>query len=399
MTGRGRIILKKGKAKPFWYQHPWLFEGAIKKTQGKPENGDVVDIADDMNRFVGKGFINFNSKLRVRILSWDQHEKINQSFFEKRIQAAVNLREKILNLPATTNAYRIVHSEADRLPGLTIDRYGNVLVAQFLSLGMDQRKDMIIEALRKVTGCSAVVERYATRYRQLEGLPAIDYQVHGDLADSEIIIEENGLKFHVSLEKGQKTGYYLDQRANREELVPYASGKKVLDAFCYSGGFGIYAGAKGNAKSVTFMDSSRYALGMVEKNLALNKVSSKVHLQKADLFKELPKLADQGEKYDMIYLDPPKVAPDKSSLTSGLHSLKSINAVAMRMLNPGGLLATFDCSGLISSQDFSRVLNQASQEISRPVQIVSHREASPDHPLIPSCPENSYLKMYVAVVS
>lgn len=391
-----RVIIKKGKAKPFWYHHPWVFSGAIKDIRGVVTDGEVVEVVDNDRKFLGKGFFNSQSQIRVRLLSWDRHQKIDYNFFQRQIRHAIKLREK-LQLRAQTSAYRLIHSEGDGLPGLTVDRYNNFLVAQFLSAGMDRRREMLLDILRRETGAKTIVERYPARYRSLEGLEEIDYLVHGSPPPEKIVIREYGLSFNVNLAKGQKTGFYIDQRDNRRYLTKLCSGKRVLDAFCYSGAFGIHLLATRNIDELVFMDSSSLALKLVEENLAVNKLP-RSKLLKANIFKKLSQMQQSGEFFDCIILDPPKVAPDRANLQKGLHSLRTINAIALRMLSPAGILVTCDCSGVISRNDLLRVLSEAAKDSERSFRIIDFRGAGPDHPIAPACLESSYLKMVVGVV-
>lgn len=264
---RPRAYLKKGKAKPFWHHHPWVYSGAIKNVKGKPQDGDIIAVFDDAGDFVGKGFYNSKSQIRVRLLSWDLHEKIHNEFFHRKIKQALYLRETILMMRTKSNAYRLINSEGDGLPGLTVDRYKNYLCVQFLSLGMELHRDIIIKILKQETKINNIVERYSAGYRKREGLEEIDFRYEGDEPKEDLQIKEYELKFYTSLQKGQKTGFYIDQRENRHRLTKYAYNKKILDAFCYTGSFGIYMLTKGKAAEVVFLDSSSYALELLKKIL------------------------------------------------------------------------------------------------------------------------------------
>ncbi len=397
-TKKSEITLKKGKAKPFWHQHPWVFSGAIKDVKGKPENGDVVDVLDDQRRFIGKGFYNEHSQIRVRLLSWDLHEKIDNNFFHEKIKNAIVLRHEVLNLPKRTNSYRLIHSEADGLPGLTVDVYGEFLSMQFTSLGMDQRKEMIMNTLCDMLGVDTVIERYTAGYRKLEGMKEIDHSIYGPEPPQIFEVHEYGATFLVNLVKGQKTGFYLDQRENRLEAASFGQGKKVLDAFCYTGGFGVYLSGKGGAKEVTFLDSSPLALSMAETNVSVNHCK-KANFIKADAFKKIPEMQEAGNKFDLIVLDPPKVAPDKKSLENGMQALKKLNMSAMKMLPRNGILITCDCSGDISSHKFLALLNKAAIDVGRQVKVFHSAGPGPDHPANPACLENVYLKTLFCCVT
>lgn len=396
-SNKPRVILKKGKAKPFWYHHPWIFSGAIEEIKGDPKDGDIVEVLDDENRFIARGFMNHRSQIKVRLLTWDLHEKIDGNFFRTKIHEAIFLRENILAMRSKSSAYRLIHSEGDGLPGLTVDRYNDFLCVQFLSTGMEQRKDMILDILKEKTEVEGIVERYQLGYREKEGLEEIDHVVH-DKAPEKMAITEYGLKFYVDLQKGQKTGFYLDQRENRLFLSKFGYKKRILDAFCYSGGFGIYMMGKSKPTEVVFMDSSQFALDLAQENLRMN---SSLHavFSKVDLFKELPEMATAKEKFDVIILDPPKVAPDRTSLASGEDALTSINAAAVKMLVPSGILVTCDCSGLVSQESFLKIINKAALDSGRQLKIFELAGAGPDHPINPACMENTYLKVVMAVVN
>ena len=391
------VFLKKGKAKPFWYRHPWVFSGAVKSVKGKPENGDIVEVFDHDRRFIAKGFYNDQSQIMVRLLTWDLHEKLDYKFFERQISQAVHLRDNVLALSSKTNAYRLIHSEADGLPGLTVDRYDNVLCVQLTSFGMDRRRDMIFDILQKVTKVPTIVERYSSGIRKQEGLPEIDYSVTGEKPPETLTIHEYGLNFRVSLSRGQKTGFYIDQRENRLLASKFSYNKRVLDACCYSGAFGIYMSKKGKAKEVVFLDTSKFALEIASENASLNNCSN-CSFEHKDVFNDLEKMHKDGEKFDTIVLDPPKVITSKSSLHNGLMALKSINATAMKMLTNHGILITCDCSGMISVPRFMQTINAAAMEAECEAKIIDSRSAGQDHPQNPACPENSYLKtLFVSI--
>jgi 23S rRNA (cytosine1962-C5)-methyltransferase len=394
-----RVILKKGKAKPFWHHHPWVFSGAVRDVKGNPANGDVVEVLDEANRFIGKGFIALHSQILVRLLTWDLHEKINTDFFCRKIRQAIYLRDVVLAMRSKTSAYRLVHSEGDALPGLIVDRYNQFLVVQFLSVGMDRWREVILNILKEETQAASIVERYQGGYRTREGLEEIEYAVHGTEPPEKIEISEYGLKFFVNLQRGQKTGFYLDQRENRLQASRYGYQKKALDAFCYSGGFGIYLLAKGKASEVVFMDSSAFALELAQENIQSNSVrEGKFSFCKADIFEKLPEFKASGEKFDIIILDPPKVAPDQGSLKAGLTALQTLNSTAAQILVPQGILITCDCSGLIGGDEFTRVVNKAVIDAGRNLRILELKGAGPDHPINPACLENAYLKVVVGIV-
>ncbi len=396
-SNKPRVTLKKGKAKPFWYHHPWVFSGAIQDIKGNAENGDLVDVLDYDGKFIAKGFVNHQSQIAVRLLTWDIHEKIDPDFFRKKIRDAIHLRET-LAISSRSTAYRLIHSEADGLPGFTVDKYNDFLSIQFLSIGMDMRRDLILDILQQEVKATGIVERYSPGVRQREGLPEIEYRYMIQEPPEKFTITEYGMKFEVSFKSGQKTGFYIDQRENRYKLSRFGYQRRILDAFCYSGGFGIALAAKSKVNEVIFMDSSAQALKLAEANWNLNQLTAKHSFEKADIFEKLPQMQKAGEQFDMIILDPPKVAPDASSIRSGIESLEKLNTTACMMLKPGGILATCDCSGLITNEEFLRIVGKASIESQRNIKIFDILSAGPDHPIIPSCPENSYLKVIMGIV-
>lgn len=405
-SNKPRVTLKKGKSTPLKYHHPWVFSGAIQNIKGNTEDGDLVDVLEDTGKFIAKGFINTKSQIAVRLLTWDIHEKINPDFFRRKIKEAISLREQTLAMSSFTSAYRLIHSEGDGLPGLTVDRYNDFLTVQFLSVGMDKRRDLLIEILLDETKAKGAIERYSPGSRRREGLEDVDCHSYGQEPPETLIISEYGVKFQISLKSGQKTGFYLDQRESRHKLSRLGYKKRILDGFCYTGGFGISLATKSRANEIIFMDSSASALDLAQVNWKLNEMKPTGENEhktassfiKADIFDKLPEMERAGEKFDLIILDPPKVAPDTNSLRTGMDSLEKINQIAMRMLNPNGVLVSCDCSGLISWDDFLRLINKAANEASRTIKIFDRLSAGPDHPVNPACLENTYLKTIMAMI-
>ncbi|HNZ66964.1 MAG TPA: class I SAM-dependent methyltransferase, partial [Planctomycetota bacterium] len=271
-----RIVLKKGKAKPFWNQNPWVFSGAIQEIRGgQPEDGDLVEVLDDKLNFIAKGYVSLNSSIRVRLITWQLHHKIDKNFYRDKIKEALYYRNNTLLLRTKSSAFRLIHGESDGIPGLIVDKYNDFLVAQFLTPGIERRKDMFLKILKEETRAEAIMERYSSGYRTKEGLPEIEYQIHDNATPPTVIpIKEYDLPFEVDWQRGQNTGFYLDQRENRLRLSKYANNKNVLDAFCYTGAFGIYMAVKGKAKHVTFIDNSNYVLEQAKNNAQLNKVQN-----------------------------------------------------------------------------------------------------------------------------
>lgn len=389
----GRILLKSGREKPVLNRHPWLFSGAITTVQGSPAPGDLVHVADSHGRALATAVYNPHSQIRARILSWDVQEVIDAAFWRSRLQQAM-LARQLLALEPESSAYRLVFAEADALPGLVVDRYGRYLVVQCLTLGIERRKELLVELLAELAQPLGIWERSDTDARQKEGLPPTTGLLWGSAPPTDLVITENNLQFGVQLQSGQKTGFYLDQRDNRALVCQpnFVAGKIVLNVFAYTGGFGIYALANG-AANVTHIDSSIEALEQAEKNVARNGWTRPSDSYIAgDAFDVLRHYRDTGQQFDVIILDPPKFAHSRRDLERAGRGYKDLNWLALRLLPPGGLLATFSCSGLVSADLFQKVLFGAAVDAGRNVQILYHLGHSPDHPILLTYPESAYLK-------
>ena len=395
-----KVVLKKKREKPLLQKHPWLFSGAIHHIEGDVAPGDLVQIVDSNGRFLATAYYNPKSQIQARVLSWDADEKINSGFWERRMKRAINGRSQ-LALEPESNAYRLINAEADGLPGLVVDKYGEFLVMQCLTLGIDQRKEQIINSLAKLLKPKGIVERSDANVRKKEGLPKISRPCWGEEPPEELIIQENGFKFGVHLLGGHKTGFYLDQRDNRALVCQprFVADKEVLNLFSYTGGFGIYAAGNG-AKSVINVDASAPALGQAERNVELNgwKRPFDEYLT-ADAFALLRDYRDEQRQFDLIILDPPKFAHSRRDISRACRGYKDLNWLAMRLLRPGALLATFSCSGLIRAELFQKVIFGASVDAERDVQILYQLGQAPDHPIALNFPESAYLKgMLLSVV-
>jgi len=385
------IQLKKGREKSLRRRHPWLFSGAIEKVAGKPGAGDAVEIKDAQGAFVARAAYSPDSQIRARVWTFDAREQVDAAFFRLRLMRALALREA---LPAAkhTNALRLVNAESDGLPGLIVDRYADVLVAQFLAAGAERWRDPILDLLMELTGCTAIFERSDAEVRGLEGLEARTGFVRGNRAAARCPIIEYGLNFRVDVEQGQKTGFFLDQRENRQRVRALAAGREVLDGFAYTGGFSIAALAGGAAK-VLALESSQPALEVARENLAANPLDpSKVELVQTDVFKHLRLLRDQGARYGLIVLDPPKFAPTAAQAQNAARAYKDINLLAFKLLAPGGLLATFSCSGGVDAGLFQSIVAGAALDAGAEAKIVERFGAAADHPVALEFPEGEYLK-------
>jgi 23S rRNA (cytosine1962-C5)-methyltransferase len=385
------IFLKQGREKSLRRRHPWIFSGAIERVTGKPAAGDTVEVKDSSGKMLARAAYSPKSQIRARVWTFGAAEEVDAAFFRNRVMRALALREA---LPAArhSNALRLVHGESDGLPGLVVDRYADVLVAQFLAAGVERWRDPILDALVGLSGCTAVYERSDAETRKLEGLEARVGFARGDRAAKRCPIIEYGLNFRVDVEQGQKTGFFLDQRENRQRVRELSAGREVLDGFSYTGGFSIAALA-GGAKRVTAVESSSDAVQIARENLAANPLDgSKVEFLQADVFAQLRKLRDQGASFDLVVLDPPKFAPTAAQARNAARAYKDINLLAFKLLRPGGLLATFSCSGGVEAALFQSIVAGAALDAGAEAKIVERFGAAADHPVALEFPEGEYLK-------
>ena len=400
-TGEGlptaTIVLKPKRARPFFGRHPWVLDSAVLRVDGAPADGAVVDLATHDGQFVGRGLWNATSRLRVRLYAFDAATKLDDALWQARIEAAVGLR-RTLGLDDPAGAARLVNSEGDDLSGLIVDRYGDYLAVQVTALAMASRLDTICDTLQTLVAPRGILLRGAERgLAKLEGLHLADRLVRGSAPAGPIFVHEHGLRFGVDLAEGQKTGYYLDQRDNRHAAARYARGRRVLDMFCYSGGFSVAAAVAGRAASVLAVDSSAKAATLAKANADLNGAANVV-VETADAFEKLDALLAGGERFGMVVLDPPKFARSRASLDDALRAYHRINRAALGLLEPGGILVTCSCSGSVSRDDFLQMLAGVAQRGRRPIQLLECRGAAPDHPVSASCLEGEYLKCVIARV-
>ncbi len=387
----GSVVLKRGREKSVLRRHPWVFSGAVARVRGA-KDGDLVDVVSADGRWLARGTLNRRSQIVVRILTWDESEEIDGDFWMRRLERAAAGRKALVDDPAT-NAFRLVHAESDWLPGLVVDRYGDWIVVQFLTLGAETFRDDILAALEALfPDVRGIVERSDVPVRKREGLPLRKGLLRGEEPPGEIAILENGHRFLVDLLGGQKTGFYLDQRPNRKIVGQVAAGKRVLNAFSYTGGFAVYALA-GDAAHVLNLDSDGDALALGERNLRLNGFGDdRFSSMQGDVFSVLRSFRDDGTRFDMVILDPPKFATGKSNLMRATRGYKDINLLAMKILRPGGLLATFSCSGLVSPDLFQKILFGAALDAGRDVQVLQEMRQGFDHPVALTFPQGAYLK-------
>ena len=398
------ITLKPKRAKPVRQRHPWLFSGAIAEIPSALANGDIVDVVDASGGWLARGYLNRQSQIQVRLLTWDRDEAVDEAFWHSRLAASIARRAQLPSL-ANTNAYRLVHAESDGLPGLVVDRCGDWLAVQVGTLAIDQRKTLLAELLRELTVCAGVVERSELALRGREGLSEATGVLVGDAPPAPLEILENGLHFDVDLLGGQKTGFYTDQRRNRQRVAAYCRanqagenrGARVLDAFAYSGAFGVNA-LEAGAAHVTFVDASVEALELGEQNLRRNGFDPETQSESwvGDVFEVLRDWHEtgppSGEPFDVIVLDPPKFAQSRGGVERALRGYKEINRLALGLLRRGGVLATFSCSGLVGADLFQKVLFGAALDANRDVQIIERLTQGGDYPVALTFPEGEYLK-------
>ena len=392
------IQLKQGREKSLKRRHPWIFSGAVESVSGKVASGDTLVVKDASGKSLALAAYSPTSQIRARVWTFDSAEEVDAGFFRARIERAVALRE---TLPASrhTNAMRLVHGESDGLPGLVVDRYADVLVAQFLAAGVERWREPILDLLVEITGCAAVFERSDAEVRALEGLQPRTGFVRGNRNARRCPIIEYGLNFRVDVVEGQKTGFFLDQRENRRRVRELAAGREVLDGFCYTGGFSISALA-GGATRVTAIESSAPALEVARENLAANPLdATKIVFQQKDVFAHLRTLRDQNAKFGLIVLDPPKFAPTAAQAKNAARAYKDINLLALKLLAPGGLLATFSCSGGVSGELFQSIVAGAALDAGVDARIIERFAAAADHPVALEFPEGDYLKGLLVVRS
>ncbi len=393
----GTVVLKPGREKPVRNRHPWIFSGAVRRTEGTIQDGDLVRVTDSRGQYLATGYINRRSQIVVRLLTWDPDERIDEDFWRRRLQRAIAGRTGVAGDLETT-AYRLVHAEADGLPGLVVDRYGDWLVVQCLTLGMSRRRDEVVALLADPSSFSGlglpapagIYARDDAGVRQKEGLSVETGPLWGTEPPDLVEIVEHGRRFVVDLRRGHKTGFYLDQRENRLRAAAYCTDADVLNAFAYTGGFGVYAGRAG-ARSVVNVEASPGALSLAEENVALNDCAPQ-DMVVGDVFQVLRDFRDEERMFDVAILDPPKFATSQAGVMDASRGYKDVNLLAMQLLRPGGFLVTFSCSGLVSADLFQKIVYGASLDAGRDVQILERLAQGPDHPVLLTFPESAYLK-------
>lgn len=384
------VILKKGEEKRLMQYHPWVYANEVYKIEGKDKQGSIARVESFDNRFIGLGYINHASKILIRILTWKE-EEIDRNFFYKRICAANQRRVQL----GYSNNYRVVFGENDLLPALIVDKYGDYLSVQFLSLGMEVRKQMIVDILVEIFEPKGIYERSDVAVREKEGLPLIKGKLYGEFSP-EVIIEENGLKLLVDLENGQKTGYFLDQKENRDNLKYYVKGKTVLDCFCNEGGFSLCA-AKYGAKQVESVDISQKAVDLVNKNAELNGFTN-INAVQADVFPILREYKAEKRKFDVVVLDPPAFTKSKDTVKEAYAGYRDINILGLKLLNENGFLVTCSCSQHLTINLFLEMIKESAIKSGRKVKMVELRTQGKDHSTFIGLDEGLYLKVAVLQV-
>lgn len=380
------VILKKNEEKRLLNGYPWVFANEVYKVEGKDVQGSVAEVRSFDGRFVGKGFINHHSKILVRMLTL-KNESVDDEFFARRIESAVNYRREL----GYDNNYRAVFGESDGLPGLIVDKYGDYLSVQFLSLGMDIRRLTIIEILVKEFSPKGIYERSDVAVREKEGLQQQKGAIYGEFLPK-VTIKENGLTLAVDLENGQKTGYFLDQKENRDDLKFYVKDKTVLDCFCNEGGFSLCA-KKYGAKKVTAVDISKTAIDLVKENALLNNLE--IETEVADVFEKLRSCRKNGEKFDVIVLDPPAFTKSADTVKEGYKGYKDVNINALKIINEGGYLITCSCSQHLTLPLFLQMIKESVFESGRRARLVEIRTQGKDHAVSVGYDESLYLKVAV----
>jgi 23S rRNA (cytosine1962-C5)-methyltransferase len=392
-----QIYLNVGREKSLVRKHPWVFSKAINKIKGKPMLGDTVDVFDSKSNWLGRGAYSPESQIRIRIWTFDQEQQIDREFFLNRIRNA-NQRRQFYIQQGDLTGYRLIAGESDGLPGVTIDKYDNFLVCQLLSAGPEMFRHVIADCLKEIFPDCHIYERSDVDVRKKEGLTPTTGWLSAPQDSTECVINEHGIKILVDVAQGHKTGFYLDQRTSRLTSGIYAKDKTVLNCFSYTGTFALHCVA-GGAKHVTNVDVSQPALDIAKRNLQLNNLpEDKVSFLKEDVFKLLRRYKEEGKKFDMIILDPPKFVDSKAQLTSACRGYKDINRIAMELLNPQGILLTFSCSGLLEASLFQKVVADAALDAHRNVYFVDRLHQAPDHPISSNYPEGYYLKGLVCQV-
>lgn len=392
-----RLHLAKGREKPLLRRHPWVFSGAVQRVEGKAHSGETIDILDSQGKWLARGAYSPESQIRARVWTFQQDEEINIDFFIRRLQQAQSWRDWVAQRDGL-DGYRLIAGESDGLPGITIDRFQNFLVLQLLSAGAEYQRPALLSALQHCYPECSIYDRSDVAVRKKEGLPLAQGPVLGDLPPELLPITEHGMKLLVDIQQGHKTGFYLDQRDSRLAARNYSAGRRVLNCFSYTGAFAVSA-LMGGCAQVISVDTSQAALDIAKQNVELNKLDlNKAEFVRDDVFQLLRNYRTQGEKFDLIIMDPPKFVENKNQLASACRGYKDINMLALQLLNPGGILLSFSCSGLMPTDLFQKILADAAVDAGRDVQFIEQFRQAADHPVIATYPEGLYLKGFACRV-
>lgn len=388
------VTLKKGEGRMLKSGGLWIFDNEIASILGSFEDGDIVAVHDFDGYGLGKGFINRNSKIRVRMMTRNRHQEIDEAFLKMRVQEAWDYRKKV----SDTGSCRVIFGEADFLPGLVVDKFSDVLVVQSLALGIDRLKDQIVELLKEVLAADGikirgVYERSDAKVRRQEGMELYKGFI-GEPFDTNVEIEENGVRYMVDVKDGQKTGFFLDQKYNRKAIQHLCKNAKVLDCFTHTGSFALNAGY-GGAKEVTGVDASELAVEQAILNSKLNGMEDRVKFICRDVFELLPELEEKGEKFDVVILDPPAFTKSRNSVKNAVKGYREINLRAMKLVRDGGFLATCSCSHFMTYELFTQTIHQAARNVHKRLRQVEYRTQAPDHPILWAAEESYYLKFYI----
>lgn len=388
------VTLKKGEGRMLKSGGLWIFDNEIASILGSFEDGDIVAVHDFDGYGLGKGFINRNSKIRVRMMTRNRHQEIDEAFLKMRVQEAWDYRKKV----SDTGSCRVIFGEADFLPGLVVDKFSDVLVVQSLALGIDRLKDQIVELLKEVLAADGikirgVYERSDAKVRRQEGMELYKGFI-GEAFDTNVEIEENGVRYMVDVKDGQKTGFFLDQKYNRKAIQHLCKDAKVLDCFTHTGSFALNAGY-GGAKEVTGVDASELAVEQATLNSKLNGMEDRVKFICRDVFELLPELEEKREKFDVVILDPPAFTKSRNSVKNAVKGYREINLRAMKLVRDGGFLATCSCSHFMTYELFTQTIHQAARNVHKRLRQVEYRTQAPDHPILWAAEESYYLKFYV----
>ncbi|WP_439070124.1 23S rRNA (cytosine(1962)-C(5))-methyltransferase RlmI [Serratia nevei] len=392
-----RLFLAKGREKSLLRRHPWVFSGAVQRVEGKAHSGETIDILDSQGKWLARGAYSPESQIRARVWTFQPDEEINIDFFIRRLQQAQSWRDWVAQRDGL-DGYRLIAGESDGLPGITIDRFQNFLVLQLLSAGAEYQRPALLSALQHCYPECSIYDRSDVAVRKKEGLPLAQGPVLGDLPPELLPITEHGMKLLVDIQQGHKTGFYLDQRDSRLAARNYSAGRRVLNCFSYTGAFAVSA-LMGGCAQVISVDTSQAALDIARQNVELNKLDlNKAELVRDDVFQLLRNYRTQGEKFDLIIMDPPKFVENKNQLASACRGYKDINMLALQLLNPGGILLSFSCSGLMPTDLFQKILADAAVDAGRDVQFIEQFRQAADHPVIATYPEGLYLKGFACRV-